>query len=330
MKTAVITPSPIRRRSVLAALTCSPMLLRAETSNYPTREVRLIVPWNPGGSVDISARRIAKIAEAEGLRLVIENLPGASGSIGLARVASAQPDGYTLGLATTSQLALVAQGLTKTRNDQFTYLNQVSQEQFLLLVAQQSPVRDVEGFIKMMKERPGAVSIATAGGNNLPHILAVATAMLAGVEFVHAPYPGGAKAIMDLAGQQLDAAVLKPSESKAQIDAGLVRPLALYGNERLKAVSKVPTFAEKGYNINPFGPLLQTSWLVGPANMPADVTAKLTKILSTSIMSQEYRDFAEENGFTAMDLQGSHLKAQVDSVQSTLNTVVPKVFKKQS
>jgi tripartite-type tricarboxylate transporter receptor subunit TctC len=316
------------RRGLIAGLALAPLVVAAQ-SGYPTREVRLIAPWNPGGSVDISARRIAKIAEAEGLRLVVENIPGASGSIGLARVASAAPDGYTLGIATTSQLALVAQGLTKTRNDQFTYLNQVSHEQYLLLVPQQSPVRDIEGFLKSMKDKPGAISIGTAGGNNLPHILAASTALLSGVDYIHAPYPGGAKAIMDLAGKQIDAAVLKPSEAKGQIDAGLVRPLGLYSSERIKSIPDVPTFAEKGFNVYPYGPLIQTSWLVGPANLPADVTAKLTKIFSKVMTSKEYRDFAEDNGFTAVDMQGAALKSQVDSVQSTLDTVAPKIFKKQ-
>jgi tripartite-type tricarboxylate transporter receptor subunit TctC len=316
------------RRSLLATLACAPLLAAAQTG-YPAREVRLIVPWNPGGSVDISARRIAKTAEADGLRLVVENIPGASGSIGLARAASAAPDGYTLAIATTSQLALVAQGLTKTRNDQFTYLNQVSHEQYLLLVPQQSPVRDIEGFLKVMKDKPGAVSIGTAGANNLPHILAASTALLSGVDYIHAPYPGGSKAIMDLAGKQIDASVLKPSEAKGQIDAGLVRPLGLYSTERLKSMPEVPTFAEKGFNVYPYGPLIQTSWLVGPANLPTEITTKLTKIFAKVMMSKEYRDFAEDNGFTSVDLQGQALKSQVDSVQTTLETVAPKIFKKQ-
>lgn len=317
---------PLSRRTMMACLLATPMVGRAQT-NYPVREVRLIVPWNPGGSVDISGRRIAKLAEAEGLRIIVENVPGASGSIGLAKVASAAPDGYTLGIATTSQLALVAQGLTKTRNDQFTYLNQVSLEQFVLLVPKDSPVREPADLLKRLKERAGRMSIGTAGSNNLPHIFAVATAKAAGADYIHAPYPGGAKAIMDLAGQQIEAAILKPSEAKGQIDAGLVRPIALYGKERLKALPGVPTFEEKGINVFPFGTLIQASWLVGPANIPEDIVARLTKVFSKAIMSSEYREYATENGFSAVDVSGQPLRALVDSVQSTLDQVAPIIFK---
>src|SRR4051812_30439687 len=105
------SPASLSRRAMAAFLVCAPLVAGAQGA-YPTHEIRLVVPWGAGGSVDIIGRRIAKIAEQDGLRLVVDNLPGATGAIGLAKVAGSAPDGYTLGLATSSQQALVAQGMT--------------------------------------------------------------------------------------------------------------------------------------------------------------------------------------------------------------------------
>jgi len=301
----------------------------AGAQEYPTREVRLIVPWNAGGAVDITARMISKLAQTEGLTLVVDNVPGATGSIGMAKIAAAKPDGYTLGIGTTSQLALVAQGLTKTKNDQFTYLNQVSVEQFLLVVPGDSKIETPEAFMASIKSSAGKVSIGTAGGNNVAHILAMTTAEIAGGEIVHVPYPGGAKVVGDLSGKQISAGVLKPSESKGQIQAGLIKPIAVYSENRIPSMPNVPSFAEKGWNTFPQGPLIQMSYLVAPANLPASVSEKLTLVFNKILQSSEYKAFANENGFSVKDTYGSALKKEVNVVQNTLNIVAPKLFKKQ-
>lgn len=321
----------LTRRSLAAlaaALCCAPLLATAQ-GTYPTREIRLIVPWGAGGSVDIIARRIAKIAEEDGLRLVVDNLPGATGAIGLAKVATSPPDGYTLGVATTSQQALVAQGMTKTRNDQFTYLNQVAVEQFVLLVPSKGTVQTLPAFLKMMKDRPGKVSIAIAGSNNVPQILAATMAKTQGVEYIPVAYNGGAKAIMDLAGGQVNASILKPSEAKGQLDAGLVKAIGVFSEKRLSTMPAVPSFGEHGMNMYPEGPLPQTTYLVGPSGMPTDVVAKLTRIFSKVMASDEYRKFADDYEFSPTDLVGPALKKQTDELQATLDRVAPKMFKKE-
>lgn len=316
------------RRAVAAFLLCAPLLATAQ-GTYPTHEIKLIVPWGPGGSVDIIGRRIARIAEQDGLRIVIDNLPGATGAIGLAKVAAAPKDGYTIGLATTSQQALVAQGMTKTRNDEFTYLNQVAVEQFVLLVNSKSPMQTLPAYFKTLKDNPGKVSVAIAGSNNIPQILAVTLARSQGVEMIPVAYNGGAKAIQDLAGGQVDSSILKPSEVKGQLDAGLVKAIATFAEKRLPTMPAVPTFAENGLNMYPDGPLVQTTYLVGPAGMPPEVTAKLTRVFSKVIASQEYRKFADDYEFSPTDSVGPNLKKQIDDLQATLDKVAPKIFKKE-
>jgi tripartite-type tricarboxylate transporter receptor subunit TctC len=322
------SPASLSRRAMAAFLVCAPLVAGAQGA-YPTHEIRLVVPWGAGGSVDIIGRRIAKIAEQDGLRLVVDNLPGATGAIGLAKVAGSAPDGYTLGLATSSQQALVAQGMTKTRNDQFTYLNQVAVEQFVLLVQSKGAVQTLPAYFKSLKDRPGKVSVAIAGSNNVPQIFAATMAKAQGAEVIPVAYNGGAKAVQDLAGGQVDSSILKPSEVKGQLDAGLVKAIATFADKRLPTMPSVPTFAELGLNMYPDGPLPQTTYLVGPAGMPPEIVARLTRVFSKVIASEEYRKFADDYEFSATDSVGPALKKQIDELQGTLDKVAPKMFKKE-
>lgn len=326
MHSIVSTSLLIRAFALLAsALIGFPAFAQAD---YPSHEIRLIVPWSAGGAIDLTARRLASLAGAQGVNIFIENLPGASGGIGMAKVAAASPDGYTLGLATTSQLALVAQGLTRTRNDEFSYLNQVAIEKYVLVVPNTSPAKDVGTFIAMMRDKPGQVSIGTAGSNNVPHILANNTAGAAGVKYIQVPYPGSTKIITDLIGGQIDAGIFKPLEAKGQIDAGMVRAIGVYDAERVGIMPGVSTFKDAGVDIFPDGPLTQLDYLVGPAKIPAGIQQKIIAIFQKALGTKEFQDFATQNGFAVPDRSGPALRAEVDAVQDTLNKVAPKVFRK--
>ena len=202
----------------------------SQSSDFPNREIRLVVPWNVGGSNDISARQLSKILASDGITLVVENVAGATGTIGMTRVANANPDGYTIGMGTSSTLAMIAQGLTPLKNDQFAPIARVTTDQLLLLVPAASPAKDIDSFEAMVKKNPGKISVGTPGSNNLNHIFAVMTGNVVNSEVNVIPYTGGSKVVVDLAGKQLDAAVLKPSETKSQIDSNLIRPLGVFAN----------------------------------------------------------------------------------------------------
>ncbi len=293
---------------------------------FPSKEIRFIVPWNAGGSNDIAARALAQLAAEQGVRVIVENVPGATGSIGMSKVAGAEPDGYTIGMGTSSTLALIAQNLTPLRNEQFAPIARVTTDPLVLLVPASSANNTLEGFIAHLKKNPGKVSIGTPGSNNLNHIFAVMTGRAAGVDVLAVPYTGGAKVILDLAGKQIDAAVLKPSESKAQIDGGLVKPIAVFANERLKALPDVPTFKEKGFDVFPYGPLVQMAYIVAPAATPPAVRERLTAIFGKAIQSAKFKASAETGGAVVDDLTGAPLTREIDNVQKSLNEVGKKVF----
>ena len=295
-------------------------------ASFPNKEIRFVVPWNAGGSNDIAARALAQLASEQGVRVIVENVPGATGSIGMTKVANAEPDGYVIGMGTSSTLALIAQNLTPLRNEQFAPIARVTIDPLVLLVPSNGPATTLESFIGHLKKNPGKVSIGTPGSNNLNHIFAVMTGRAAGVEVIAVPYTGGSKVIADLAGKQIDAAVLKPSESKALIDGGLVKPIAVFANERLKALPDVPTFKEKGFDIFPHGPLVQMAYIVAPAAIPTVVRERLIAIFSKAIQSAKFKSSAEDSGAVVDDLTGVNLGREITNVQKSLNEVGKKVF----
>ena len=293
---------------------------------FPSKEIRFIVPWNAGGSNDISARALAQLAAEDGVKVIVENVPGATGTIGLIKVANAAPDGYTIGMGTSSTLAMIAQGLTPLRNEQFAPIARVTTDPLILLVPAKGEYSTLESFLAYVKANPGKVSIGIPGNNNLNHIFAVMTGRAAGVDTLPVPYTGGSKVIVDLAGKQIEAGVLKPSESKAQIDGGLVNPIAVFSNERIKSLPDVPTFREKGYNVFPYGPLVQMAYIVAPTGTPPAIREKLIAIFSKGIQSAKFKATSEAGGAVVDNLTGAALGSEINNVQKSLNEVAIKVF----
>lgn len=293
---------------------------------FPAKEIRFVVPWNAGGSNDIAARALASILGEQGVRVIVENVPGATGGIGMGKVANAEPDGYTIGMGTSSTLAIIAQGLTPLKSEQFAPIARVTIDPLILLVPAGSAAGTLDSFVAHTKKNSGKVSIGTPGSNNLNHIFAVMSGRVAGGEVVVVPYTGGSKVITDLAGKQIDAAVLKPSESKAQIDGNLVKPIAVFANERLKVLPDVPTFKEKGLDVFPYGPLVQMAYIVAPAKTPPAVVEKLTALFRGAIQSAKFKATAEQGGALVDDLTGSSLGREITAVEKSISVVGKQVF----
>ncbi len=296
-------------------------------SAFPNHEVTFVVPWNAGGSNDILARGLQPLLKERGMSVIVENQPGATGAIGLRRVAAASPDGYTIGMGTSSTLAYMAEGKTPLTSSQFTHIARVSQDPLMLLVSASSSYKTLEDFLAHMKQNPGTVSIGTPGNFNVNHMFASMTARAAGVGYVNVPYTGGSKVITDLAGSQIQAAVLKPSESLGQLQQGLVRALGVFGEQRLALFPDVPTFKERGFDVFPYGPVVQMAYVVAPAKLLAPVRDKLIAAFSAAIGDARFKDFAKRNAFITDDLTGDALTAEVERVEASLKVVAAKVFK---
>jgi tripartite-type tricarboxylate transporter receptor subunit TctC len=320
-------------RNTAVALACLAATLQTTASHaqsgFPQRDINFIVPWNAGGSNDVAARALDPILREQGIKIVIENVVGATGTIGMRRVASAAPDGYTLGMGTSSTLALIAQGKTPLKNTDFTHIARVSTDPLMLLVSTKAPQKSLDDFIGYMKSKPDKVSIGTPGSYNLNHIFASMTARAAGVNYVNVPYTGGSKVVADLLGQHVDSGVLKPSETLGQIQDNLLKPLGVFANERLEMFPDVPTFKDKGFDVFPYGPVVQMAYVVAPANLPADVRTRLITAFRNAIQDPRFKEFAKKNVFLVDDMTGDALTKEVDSVAGALGTVAEKVFPKE-
>ena len=313
--------------SLLAGIQAAPT--HAE-GTFPQRDVTFIVPWNAGGSNDVAARALDPLLREQGIKIVIENVVGATGVIGMRRVASAAPDGYTLGMGTSSTLALIAQNKAQQLNNgQFTNIARVSTDPLMLLVSSKSQPKSLEDFLAAMKANPGKTSIGTPGNYNLNHIFASMAARSAGVEYVNVPYTGGSKVVADLLGQHVEAGVLKPSETLGQVQEGLLKPLGVFADERLEMFPDVPTFKEKGYNVFPYGPVVQMAYVVAPANLPADVRTKLITAFRNAIQDPRFKDFAKKNAFLIDDMTGDDLTKEIDGVAKAIGTVAAQTFPKE-
>jgi tripartite-type tricarboxylate transporter receptor subunit TctC len=295
---------------------------------FPQREITFIVPWNAGGSNDVLARALQPLLREQGVNIVIENITGATGANGLRRVATAAPDGYTLGMGTSSTLAVMVQKKVPLTNEQFTNIARVSTEPLMLLVPTAGAQQSLEAFIEHMKKNPGKVTIGTPGSYNLNHIFAAMTARAAGVGYTNVPYTGGSQVVADLLGQHVESGVLKPSETIGVVQQGSLKPIGVFADQRLDMFPDVPTFKEKDFDVFPFGPVVQMAYVVGPANLPADIRTKLITVFRTAILDARFRDFARKNAFLVDDMTGDSLDREVADVASSIEAVATRVFPK--
>lgn len=315
--------------STVAALGLAAGLSPVSAADYPEREVRWVIPWNAGGSNDIMARFLQPLLAKEGLRVVIENVPGGTGAIGMGQVATSRPDGYTMGNGTSSTLAIIAQGKAPLKNEQFTHIIRVSIDPLILVVPGKSEFKTLDQFMAHLKANDGKVTIGTPGTYNVNHIFAEMTARGAGVAYRHVPYPGGSRVIAELMGQQIEAGVLKPSETIEQIKSGDLRPLGVFAKTRLDVLPDVPTFADKGVDVFPFGPMVQMAYIAAPAGLDPKVRETLTAKFRAALTSDEFKKFAADNGFLIDPLAGPDLDAEVASVAKAIATVAEQTFAKK-
>ena len=244
---------------------------------WPQKPIRFVVPFPPGGGTDTTSRLIAeKLTLSDQWTLVIDNKPGAGGNIGLDAVAKSTPDGYTIGMGQAANLAINPALYPKMPFDplkNFTPVAGVAEQPVVLVVRQDSPLRTLADFIKAAKARNGDMGIAQAGNGTVGHLAGEMLARRARVRVLQVPYKGAGPAMTDLLGGQVDTYFGNAVSVMPQLSAGKIRALAVTSAKRLSALPSVPTVAEQG-----FAGFEAATWLglVGPAGLPADITARLS------------------------------------------------------
>jgi tripartite-type tricarboxylate transporter receptor subunit TctC len=244
---------------------------------FPARPVHLLVPFAPGGAVDIVARTLGdELASRWGRGVVVENRPGAGGMMASEAVAKAAPDGHTLMIVATGHALnphLYAKLPYDSFND-FTPLSLIGTSPNMLLVRADSPIRTLADLIAAARERPSQISFGHAGNGTSSHLAGELLKYMAKIDITSVPYKGGAPALTDLLGGHIPMSFNNIPESIAQVTAGTVRPLGVTTAIRSPVLPDVPTIAESGL------PGFDTGvwWgLLGPAGLPPDIKAKLAK-----------------------------------------------------
>jgi tripartite-type tricarboxylate transporter receptor subunit TctC len=274
-------------RALVAAAVLSLTLLGAEASAqeaYPSKPITLVVPFPPGGVADIVARPAAdSLGRVLGVPVIIENKAGAGGGIGMAYVAKAKPDGYTLLLALSSISILPEADKIIGRPpmyqlDQLVPIARLTADPTVLAVRADSRWKTLQDFVADARKRPGAISYGSSGNYGTMHVPMEMFASDAGLKLLHVPYTGAGPAVVGLLGGNIDAVASGPSTVIQHVKAGTVRVLASWGDHRLASLPDVPTLSESGFNAVFF----QWSALFAPAGTPAPVLAKLRDAARTT------------------------------------------------
>jgi tripartite-type tricarboxylate transporter receptor subunit TctC len=287
-------------RTFAAAALAALASLPAFAAGYPEKPVRIIVPYSPGGAVDVVARKVAqKLQEQMGQPFVIENKPGATGTIGTQLVARSDADGYTL-LAIDNTYSVLPYVFKKLPWDHAKALTPITVAAFtpvVIAVRSESPYKDLKSLVAEARSNPDKLTYGTGGSGSAPHFSAEAFAMAANVQLMHVPYKGAGEAMTGLISNQVDMLFVSTPSASSQIKGGKVRALAVSGSKRLESFPDIPTFAEAG--VPAFG-VVNWSGLAAPAGTPDAVITRLhaevKKALDTPDMKQFLASMSAEPG----------------------------------
>ena len=298
--------SQILRRSTLIALSLFALIGPGAAQAYPDRVVRVVNPYPPGGSVDITARILAqKLSDNTGQQFIVENRTGAGGNTGADSVAKSAPDGYTLLHTAPPPLVinqtLYTKGLPFDPEKDFVSIAVFAYTPIVLMVHPSVPAKDVKELIAYAKSNPGKLHFGSAGIGTTPHLSGELFKSMAKIEITHVPYRGTGPAMNDLIGGHIQMFFDLLPASLPQINGGKVRALANAGAKRPAALPDLPTVAEQG-----LAGFDSASWvaLAAPAKTPAPVLAKLraevAKVLTSPDIVARIRELGSEPG-TASD-----------------------------
>ena len=284
-------------KSLLLAVLGVLSLAQPTYAQYPDRSITLVVPFAPGGSTSIVARAIAdKMGEILGQKIVVDNRPGAGGTIGTKAVAGSTPDGYTLVLGYTGTLAigpsLYPHAGYDPRKD-FTPIGLIGNAPNSLVVHPSFPAKNLAELIAYAKANPGKVNFGSAGVGTASHICGEYFATAAGVKITHIPYKGTGPALTDLIGGHIPMAFAPVPATHSSVTGGTLRALAVTSITRSSLMPDVPTIAEAG--LTGFDASLYYG-LAGPAGMPRPIVDKLNSALRSALASDDVKQRLTNDG----------------------------------
>jgi len=274
---------------VLASLAAGAALAQ----DYPSRPIRVVVPYSAGGSSDGPMRVLAQeMSKQLGQQMVVENKPGQGAMLGSAEVVKAPPDGYTLLLASNPNAisASLYSKLTHDPVEDFAPISLLASEQAVLLVHPSVPAKNLREFIAYVKQRPGKVDYSSSGNGSAQHLFMAMFASQAGIEMNHIPYKGSAQAVTDLLGGQVSAAMPGLAAMRGHIREGKARALAVTGAKRASAAPEIPTMMEQGMKDYE---LYVWMGMLAPKGTPAPIIERLHREFVTALRAPAVKTFMD-------------------------------------
>jgi tripartite-type tricarboxylate transporter receptor subunit TctC len=261
--------------------------------DYPSRPIRVVVPYSAGGSSDGPMRVIAQeMSKQLGHQMVVENKPGQGAMLGSADVVKAPPDGYTLLLASNPNAisASLYSKLTHDPVEDFAPISLLASEQAVLLVHPSVPAKNLREFIAYVKQRPGKVDYSSSGNGSAQHLFMAMFLSQAGIQMSHIPYKGSAQAVTDLLGGQVSAAMPGLAAMRGHIRDGKARALAVSGAKRASAAPEIPTMMEQGMKDYE---LYVWMGMLAPKGTPAPIIERLHREFVTALRAPAVKTFMD-------------------------------------
>lgn len=288
---------------------------------FPSRPIRLVVPYAPGGNVDISARIVAPpLGEVLGQSVVVDNRPGAGGNLGASLVAKSTPDGYTLLVGSSGPLSVnpvIFKSLPYDSLKDFAPISTVQAVPLVLLASPKSGYNTVAEVIAAAKSRPGKVTMASAGAGTTNHFAIELFAQMAGVKVLHVPYKGSGPALSELLGGQVETMVDQLAASIGYVKDGRLKVLAVTTAQRSIALPNVPTLDELGYKGFQASTLLG---LLAPTGTPKPVIEKLNaairKVMASTAVNDRFRGLGTDPGASSPEEFSKRIREELAQWQA--------------
>lgn len=320
---------PLLASAFLAAISLSVSPLATAQTAWPTKAITMVVPFPPGGLADLVARPVAEAMSRElGQPVVIENKAGAGGGIGMAQVAKARPDGYTILMALSSLTVLPEADVVLQRPPMFALndlrpIARYTADPTVLAVRADAPWKTVQQFVDDAKKRPGAINYGSSGNYGTMHVPMEILAQNAGIRMTHVPFTGAGPAVVALLGGQIDAVSTGPATVLQQVKAGKVRVLAHWGTVQLGALPDAPSLKDAGYNAE----YAQWSGLFIPKDVPEPIAQRLRAAARAAAQDAKVKEVILGAGSPVQYQDSSDFEKYVQADAARMSAVVRRIGK---
>lgn len=279
------------------------------SDTYPTRPIRLIVPYQPGGSTDFASRTVQQgLSRTSGIQIVVDNRPGAGTALGTELAARSHPDGYTLLLSSTpfSILPTLRKQLPYNPENDFTAITQIASQPYIIVVPQKSAITNIKTLISNAKAKPSSLTYGSAGTGSGAHLAVEALLMQTDMRMIHVPYKGGGPAVIALMGDELDVVLTTIISALPHQKSGRLRAIAVTSKKRMLIIPDVPAASESGLDLYE-----TTSWngIMAVARTPSTITARLNREIVSLLRNPDVRALFEKEGAEAVGNGGSEFAA---------------------